>query len=199
MATRRYLKTSLMLILLMFSSIAGFTQTIVNTALTDVLISYYQKNNSGATSKKEETADAITVSFNEKTGSHELLESITISKNNSDYVSGDVDGDGFNEIVTSVSTYEGGNNGSKGIFVIKNTNGKYIILASGESTKLCGCTQGAFNNDFTPQRIEGGVIVGKAACWAPKDPHCCPSLFYITKVKANQGKLVFVSKEKAAK
>jgi len=119
----------------------------------------------------------------------------SISKRKRDYISGDIDNDGSDEIICSVEADGGGTMYWHDIFVFSLVNKKYQILTVKESSKLCGCTESAYPPVFYPKKIIGGLIYGTSICWDKDDIHSSPSLKYNTSLKFEKGKLVFVKKK----
>ncbi|OAD46017.1 hypothetical protein [Polaribacter atrinae] len=126
----------------------------------------------------------------------------------------------YYELPTTINTQEHGNNGI--IFGDLNNDNKrdciisvfrsdgynevtffYVFINHGDTFKLedvanendiCGCKKESWPNLFRYQKIEDGYLKGVSQCHH-KDAHCCPSLFFRTKVSFTDGKLQFDSAE----
>lgn len=79
----------------------------------------------------------------------------------------------------------------------------YVFINKGTTFKLedvtneadiCGCKEGGWPSRFRLQKIEDGFFKGVSECHY-QDAHCCPSLYFKTKVKFTKGKLQFHSAE----
>lgn len=79
----------------------------------------------------------------------------------------------------------------------------YVFINYGDTFKLenvtnedaiCGCKQEGWPHLFRYQKIEDGYLKGISECHYV-DAHCCPSLYFRTKVKFIDGKLEFHSAE----
>jgi hypothetical protein len=79
----------------------------------------------------------------------------------------------------------------------------YVFINKGTTFKLedvtneaaiCGCKEGGWPSRFRLQKIEDGFLEGVSECHY-QDAHCCPSLYFRTKVEFSKGKLQFHSAE----
>jgi hypothetical protein len=79
----------------------------------------------------------------------------------------------------------------------------YVFINYGDTFKLenvtnedaiCGCKEDGWPHLFRYQKIEDGYLKGVSKCHY-MDAHCCPSLYFRTKVKFTDGKLKFHSAE----
>jgi hypothetical protein len=126
----------------------------------------------------------------------------------------------YYELPTNINTQEYGNNGI--IFGDLNNDNKrdciisvfrsdgynevtffYVFINHGDTFKLadvanedaiCGCEKEGWPHRFRYQIIEDGYLKGVSECHY-KDAHCCPSLYFKTKVKFTEGTLKFDSAE----
>jgi len=123
-----------------------------------------------------------------------------ISKMRNDYLHGDLDRDGVDEIICCVSWEGGGSSWWNDILLFKQTKNAYKLIAFQQSPNLCGCKEGtneggSYGGNFYPEKIENGIVIGKSICWTKNDAHCCPSLKFNTTVKFEKNQLVFNSKK----
>ncbi len=81
----------------------------------------------------------------------------------------------------------GGNLEGNGTFVFVNINGKFSLVSSGED---CCC------DGFNIERIENGVISGKAFGYADSDARCCPSESYEVKAVLKGNKIEEIERKR---
>jgi hypothetical protein len=133
---------------------------------------------------------------------------------------GNADNISFYELPTNINTQEYGNNGI--IFGDLNADNErdciisvlrsdgynevtffYVFINYGTTFKLedvtnedaiCGCKKEGWPHQFRYQIIEDRFLKGVSECHY-KDAHCCPSLYFKTKVEFKNGKLQFYSAE----
>lgn len=60
--------------------------------------------------------------------------------------------------------------------------------------EICGCKASGWPSRLRYQKIEDGYLKGVSECHY-KDAHCCPSIYFKTKVKFIDNKLQFYSAE----
>ena len=170
----------------------------VDKQIIDQVIQYYQQQNNPDSITKEVTDTTIEVTLYIKYGSEYNYDgTIYISKMPDDYFHGDLDGDGVEEIIYSISTegIGGGNAYWNDVFVSRLINNKYKIIDAVTSNKLTG-DKGAYDGGlFYPLAIQDRLITGESICWTDEDAHCCPSLKFYTTVKFEKDKLVFNSRK----
>lgn len=156
------------------------------------ILNHYSKDYKNEKIEKEENDSLISISFVSKDEDFFTpLLTVYIPKKKKNYISGDLNKDGLNELLVSIETQGGGQGGNvwwNDIFVFLNVNNSYILSSFKKSPDLCGCKDGY----FYPEKIENGVIKGKSSCYNwDIDAHCCPSLEFETIIKFDQGKLKF--------
>jgi hypothetical protein len=177
-----------------------------NSVLDDIK-SYYKKTY-GQDARVEEkyTDSTLELTYHnpskEEDYSIDLLIAISIPKNTTSQISrpnlvlkGDLNNDGFEDLIISVSTEGGGAGGNiwwDDIFVFLNNKGKQVLASVNRSDQISGCSDG----QFFCSKIEGGYLIGNSKCYAEGDSRCCPSLEYSTKVKLKNEKLVFFTSTK---
>lgn len=112
---------------------------------------------------------------------------IDLSKLTRDNVVGDINNDGKDDLIITVSTTTGGNAIWQEIFAFVFQENKYVLKGITSASEICGCDIG----DFMPERFEGGRLKGKSICWEPDDAHCCPSHEYETELVFDGQKFKF--------
>ena len=177
-----------------------------DSVLADI-ISYYQKTYGQDTRVEEKYTDStLELSYHnpskDEDYSIDLLIAISIPKNTTSQISrpnsvlkGDLNNDGFEDLIVSVSTEGGGAGGNiwwDDIFVFLNKKGKQVLASVNRSDQISGCSDG----QFFCRKIENGYLIGNSQCYAEADSRCCPSLEYSTKVKLQNEKLVFFASDK---
>ncbi|MCL7765047.1 hypothetical protein MPF19_16610 [Polaribacter sp. Z014] len=76
------------------------------------------------------------------------------------------------------------------VFINRGTTFKLEDVTN--ETEICGCKSNFWPNIFRYQKIEDGFLKGISTCHY-NDAHCCPSIYFKTKVKFIDGKLQFYS------
>ena len=76
------------------------------------------------------------------------------------------------------------------VFINRGTTFKLEDVTN--ETEICGCKSNFWPNIFRYQKIEDGFLKGISTCHY-NDAHCCPSIYFKTKVKFIDGKLQFDS------
>lgn len=171
--------------------------SIKDSIISKIIDHYKQEYKNTAEMEKENSDTSVLITFNslptKEDTSRNFLLSATILKNDSAFISGDLNNDKSDEILVSVNTEGGGGGGNiwwNDIFIFQNADGNLTLLCSVESPEICGCKEGY----FYPSKIENGLIVGKSICYGEDDPHCCPSLEYDSKLKFVTNKIIFQEK-----
>ena len=181
---------------------------------TEIVLSFYAKDT--VTHYYFKGKEVESLSFEGSSGNSKKFDSTSIDvtdrndgtiylrKEQKEFLRGDIDADGIDEIVYSVSVegVGGGNSYWNDIFVFRSVDSKYKISTVTFSSKLTGDgTENYGGGLFYPTKIEKGLLIGEAICWEDDDAHCCPSLKYSVTVKSVKNQLVFntrklISREK---
>jgi hypothetical protein len=126
---------------------------------------------------------------------------IPLYKKADSFFKGDVDGDGKEDLLIVVYTEgeyaaaRGGDAGHGEIITFKNLGDKFEIIKVTNDRDLSGCNHG----HFYPMLLKNGVLIGESHCYKEDsedyDPYCCPSLYYQSKVKFENGDWKFLEKK----
>jgi hypothetical protein len=112
---------------------------------------------------------------------------------NNGFVYGDLNGDNKRDCIISVFRSDGYNEVTF-FYVFINYGDTFKLENVTNEDAICGCIKEGWPHRFRYQKIEDGYLKGVSECHY-KDAHCCPSLYFRTKVKFTQGKLQFHSAE----
>jgi hypothetical protein len=175
-------------------------------SIINKIVDYYQNEGikNGCKMKKDISPSMIRLSFF-YTNSNDYPPDISVFGVDirKQIVTGDINYDGYSDIITSVSTTGGwaaGNVYWNEWFVFLNKNNEYILNPIEKID--CGCEDGgSFNGGVLAEilKIENGLLIGNSACYDEYDARCCPSLHYNIKLKLNGNTLTFVQKIKENK
>ncbi len=180
-------------------------RTLIEKEIVARIAEYYRNEYKDAVMSTSESDTLTEITFYGVPEGGDVKDSVfllvaSISKLKTDYIYGDLDNDGKEEIVCSVLTEGGGAGGNiwwNDLFVFRKEDNKYQLLTTTVSPAVCGCDgNDETGGDFYPEKIENGIIAGKSVCWAEGDGHCCPSLNFKARVKLEKGVLVFLDREK---
>ncbi len=114
--------------------------------------------------------------FNEENmGEHETI--IPACK---DFIEGDLNNDGFNDLIISVYYNQGSRPRLTNFcYITKNNELTFYKTFSIHELGICSHVNDT-SGRFFPAKIENGRLVGQTDCLQKGDPGCCPSLEYIT-------------------
>ncbi len=120
---------------------------------------------------------------------------VPTAKNMRGVLEGDMNRDGRSDLVVSVHTEGGGGGGNMYwddhfLFIGAEQNG-YKLTDIKSDGEINGCGGGY----LYPEKIEHGIIYGRADCYADEDGHCCPSLHYAVQIIYRNGELVRLYKQ----
>lgn len=171
----------------------------ISKAIPQVIEHYNEEYKGIGKMTQEKTDTAVEITYynipSKEDSSNNFLLTAYISTVKNDYVFGDLDNDGIDEVVLSVNTEGGGGGGNvwwNDIFLFKKVSDSFKLITSIESPKICGCESG----NFYPKTIQNGSLLGTSSCWDKNDAHCCPSLEYESTIKLKQTQFVFQDKKK---
>ena len=112
---------------------------------------------------------------------------------NNSILFGDLNGDNKRDCIVSV--FRSDNYNEITYFYVFINYGTYFKLEDVQSEDdICGCMNEGWPSLFRYQKIEDGYLKGISMCHY-KDAHCCPSIYFKTKVEFKNGKLQFNSAE----
>lgn len=168
-------------------------------SIVDEIIAYYKANEISKEAGKIEMersmdGSVLMVSFYTRevyegdTSTLRLL-NLNIPTNEKEYLRGDINNDGIEDMVITVNADGGGTAWWNDIFTFLTKDGNKTLTSKINSNEVSGCESGY----FTPSKIEEGQIIGESNCWDLKkeDAHCCPTLRYNTTLFWNGEKLKF--------
>lgn len=112
---------------------------------------------------------------------------------NNEVIFGDLNNDNKRDCIISVFRADHYNE-VLFFYIFINQGNKYTLEDVTNENKICGCKDSMWPNLFREQKIEGGLLKGVTTCHY-NDAHCCPSLYFKTEVKYDNGKLRFHSAE----
>lgn len=153
------------------------------------IILYYSEHNLMSISNRDETDSLINLSFKEKSN-ETSYSNISIPKKKTNYIFGDLNSDGKDDIVASIYADGGGSASWFEYITFIFEDGQYVLKSMTNSFNIAICNDGSHDGQFYPKEINNGVIYGKSICYTDKDPHCCPSIENESKVIYKDGKLV---------
>ena len=112
---------------------------------------------------------------------------------NNSILFGDLNGDNKRDCIISVFRADSYNEII--FFYVFINYGTYFKLEDVASEEdICGCKKEGWPSLFRYQKIEDGYLKGISMCHY-KDAHCCPSIYFKTKVEFKNGMLKFNSSE----
>jgi len=117
----------------------------------------------------------------------------TVEYGNNGIIFGDLNGDNKRDCIISVYRSDGYNEVTF-FYVFINYGGTFILEDVTNEDYICGCKKEGWPHRFRYQKIEDGFLKGVSECHY-QDAHCCPSLYFRTKVNFTKGKLQFHSAE----
>jgi len=165
------------------------------------IIGYYQNlyANDSVHMSISRSDTVVELSFADTTGGPDsytgilLLANISLVTDVNPLLSGDLDGDGLEDLLVSVHTEGGGGGGNvwwNDHFVfLAEPNGQYTLADSKSDGELTGGS-----GYFFPDAIATGRISGVSNEYAGDDGHCCPSLYYRITLRLDKAGLTQVSK-----
>lgn len=112
---------------------------------------------------------------------------------NNSILFGDLNNDGKRDCIISVLRSNGYNEVAF-FYVFINYGSSFKLKDVANEDDICGCIEEGWPHQFRYQKIEDGYLKGISMCHY-QDAHCCPSLYFTTKVAFNKGKLKFDSSE----
>lgn len=169
------------------------------SAVIDEIIAYYKANEISKEAGKIEMeknmdGSVLMVSFYtrdvyEGDTSIVRLLNLNIPTDEKEYLRGDINNDGIEDMVITVNADGGGSAWWNDIFTFLTKDGNETLKSKINSSEVCGCESGY----FTPSKIDGGQLAGESNCWDLKkeDAHCCPTLRYNTILVWNGEKFIF--------
>lgn len=98
-------------------------------------------------------------------------------------------------VLVTVHTEGGGtgsNSSAQELFLFGLKEDSYKLLHVYSEAELSGCDNGWFR----AKRIEDGLLLAEAQCFAPKDPRCCPSQRFALKLQWESGGWQSVSRQR---
>jgi len=110
------------------------------------------------------------------------------------FIKGDLNRDHLNDILVTVWATGGTHAIWVDAFLFLGTKGGYQFYKKYDSYTIGSAK--SYYAKFYPSRIKDGYLIGKMSMLAKNDPGCCPSLFYRTTLKFNNGKFKIVSEKK---
>lgn len=173
-----------------FDPAKGPISEFIDEDIITKIISHYGKQNRNGIPQRTETDSVINLSFKEKKGDDMPYSNLSISKIKSDYLFGDVNNDGKDDIIASVGADSGGSANWNDLLTFINERDKYELKSVTSSFDLAVCKDGSHDGQFYPKKIKDGIIIGTSICYADEDAHCCPSIKKETKAKFKKDKLV---------
>jgi hypothetical protein len=147
----------------------------------------------------ENYAESLTVSLQNKQAEGKDSEwtsmQFNVPKMKNDYIYGDLNKDGVNDMIVSIEGYVSfsgypDNFPYSIIYVFLAQDKKYSLTSKAVSSEICGCQVGV----FYPEEIREGLILGQSKCIAKDDVLCCPSLKYFTRLDFDGKKIKFLDK-----
>ena len=166
----------------------------IDNYIINAIIDHYKSSTTKMETEKTDTL--LNISFRNIPSEDDAFDGIGlriyISKMKKDYIFGDIDNDGVPDLIVSIDTEGGGGGGNvywNDLFVFLSKNGKFALTSFIDSPEVRGCRAG----QFFPDKIENGLILGNSFCFAENDPHCCPSLEYLTTITFDGKQLKYKS------
>jgi hypothetical protein len=143
----------------------------------------------------ENYAESLTVSLQNKQAEGKDSEwtsmQFNVPKMKNDYIYGDLNKDGVNDMIVSIEGYVSADKiPTSFIYVFLAQDKKYSLTSKAVSSEICGCQVGV----FYPEEIQEGLILGQSKCFAKGDVLCCPSLKYFTRLDFDGKKIKFLDK-----
>ena len=121
---------------------------------------------------------------------YKMLPEINTQKyGNNGVMFGDLNEDGKRDCIISVFRSDGYNEVTF-FYVFINYGDTFKLEDVTNEDDICGCKKEGWPHRFRYQIIEDGYLKGISECHY-QDAHCCPSLYFRTKVKFTEGKLQF--------
>ncbi|HEY9220190.1 MAG TPA: hypothetical protein VIO43_01295 [Lutibacter sp.] len=99
---------------------------------------------------------------------------------NNSILFGDLNNDGKRDCIISVFRSDSYNEVTF-FYVFINNGNTFKLKDVANEDDICGCKTEGWPHQFRYQKIEDGFLKGISMCHY-KDAHCCPSLYFITKV-----------------
>ena len=164
----------------------------VDDEILNKIILYYGKQNLKSIPKREETDSLISLSFTENS-KDELAtpySNISIPKMKSEYLFGDLNNDGKEDIIASIYADSGGSATWLEYVTLISEDNQYVLKSVASSFDLAICNGGSHDGQFYPKEIKGGIIYGTSVCYTDEDAHCCPSIKKENNVVYKKDKLV---------
>jgi hypothetical protein len=118
------------------------------------------------------------------------VEAYSFPLSEEEYLFGDLNADGRDEIVLYQQVMGAAGPAMLDIFIFEGTPGQYRLLFHTPAFAVSSCETGAFQ----PVAIINGEITGTAKCFADSDPRCCPSLVFSMRLKWNGKSLELIEK-----
>lgn len=170
------------------------------------VIDYYHKEYGSDSIRMEITRSdtLVELTFEDTTGGPDdytgalFLADISLVTDVNPVISGDMNGDGVNDMLVTVHTEGGGGGGN----VWWDDHFLFLAKPDGESTLADVKSDGEIMDGsgyFFPKEISNQVITGTGNGYAESDGHCCPSLYYRMHVRLANGKLTTLDKTSIAK
>lgn len=104
-----------------------------------------------------------------------------------DFIEGDLNNDGLNDLVISVYYNQGSRPRlTNYCYITQNNELKFYNTFSIHDLGICQDISDT-SGRFFPQKIENGRLIGQTDCLQSGDPGCCPSLELITYFKFDNG------------
>lgn len=130
--------------------------------------------------------------FEDKIRYYELPSDINMQQYGSNgIIFGDLNGDNKRDCIVSVFRSDGYNEVTF-FYVFINYGTKFKLEDVTNEGAICGCKKEGWPNRFRYQIIKDGFFQGISQCHH-QDAHCCPSLYFKSKVEFSEGKLKFYS------
>jgi len=117
----------------------------------------------------------------------------TAEYGNNGIIFGDLNSDNKRDCIISVFRSDGYNEVTF-FYVFINDGNTFKLENVTNEDAICGCKKEGWPHRFRYQIIKDGYLKGVSECHY-KDAHCCPSLYFKTKVQFAYGKLQFHSAE----
>lgn len=170
----------------------------IDESVLNILMNHYNvdRNNPAWTITRDssylnaEFRDPMMVMQDEEFPESEV-EAYSFALSEEEYLFGDLNGDGRDEIVYYQQVMGATGPAMLDIFIFEGAPGAYQLLYQTPTFAISSCETGAFQ----PLVVINGEITGTAKCFADNDPRCCPSLVYSMRFKWNGTSLDLVEKK----
>ena len=162
--------------------------------LAQVISHYESEYKKNTIIKKTETDSTVKLTFSYKRvppgESAEPFLYMTLSKNQRKALSGDLDGDGINDLIVQPRLSQGGNSAWRELFVFLKKGNDFEFKTSASCYDLAQYKGNSHSGHFIPKEISNGELSGTSVSYRDDDAACCPSVKVGTTVRLVKNRLV---------